>query len=83
MLNPNLLSDEQKEEIKSKFEILKNRKILPILEELKSEDRKIFDITVLTAFGIVNYKDQIEKSLRTLYEMRMNVRTEMKNNFKY
>ncbi|PIZ64893.1 hypothetical protein COY14_03635 [Candidatus Roizmanbacteria bacterium CG_4_10_14_0_2_um_filter_36_9] len=78
MLNTDLLSDKQKEEIKAKFDILKNRKILPILEELRLEDRKDFDITILKAFGIVDCKDQIEKSLKTLYEMRMNVRTEMK-----
>ncbi len=75
MLNPELLSDKQKVEIKEKFKLLKSRNILPILSELESEDRKEFDNAVLSAFNIKEYKDQIEESLRTLYEIRMNVRS--------
>ena len=75
MLNPELLSDKQKTEIKEKFMLLKSRNILPILAELESEDRKEFDNAVLNAFNIKEYKDQIEESLRILYEIRMNVRS--------
>ena len=55
--------------------LLKSRNILPILAELESEDRKEFDNAVLNAFNIKEYKDQIEESLRILYEIRMNVRS--------
>ena len=74
MLNPDLLSNKQKQNIKIKFGKLKNRKILPILEELKSADRTDFDNVVFESFGIQAYKDQIIDSLKTLYEIRMNIR---------
>lgn len=74
MLNPDLLSNKQKQSIKIKFGKLKNRKILPILEELKSADRTDFDNVVFESFGIQAYKDQIIGSLKTLYEIRVNIR---------
>lgn len=74
MLNPDLLSNKQKQSIKTKFGKLKNRKLLPILEELKSADRTDFDNVVFESFGIQEYKDQIIDSLKTLYEIRMNIR---------
>ena len=74
MLNPDLLSNKQKKEIKSKFIKLKSRKILPILEEFESKDRIDFDNTVFDAFGIQVYKDQVVSALKTLYEIRMNIR---------
>ena len=74
MFNPDLLSNKQKQNIKIKFEKLKNRKILPILEELKLADRTDFDNVVFESFGIQAYKDQIIDSLKTLYEIRMNIR---------
>ncbi|MFA6925259.1 MAG: N-6 DNA methylase [Bacteroidales bacterium] len=74
MLNPDLLSSKQKQSIKMKFGKLKNRKILPILEELKSADRIDFDNIVFESFEIQAYKDQIIDSLKTLYEIRMNIR---------
>lgn len=74
MLNPDLLSNKQKQSIKIKFGKLKNRKILPILKELKSADRIDFDNVVFESFGIQAYKDQIIDSLKTLYEIRMNIR---------
>ncbi len=75
MLNPDLLSDNQKKEIKLKFKKLKNRKILPILEELESKDRINFDDIVLRAFKIQDYKEQIINSLKTLHKIRMNIRS--------
>ena len=70
ILNPELLLDKQKEEIKEKFNALKKRNILSILEELKLKDREDFDNTVLSSFGIIKYKNQIDKSLKILYEIR-------------
>ena len=75
MLNPQLLSDGQKTKIKECFNKLKQRKILPILEELEKTDRKDLDKIILDSFGILNYKDQIESALKNLYEIRMNAKS--------
>lgn len=75
MLNPELLSDNQKEKIILKFKKLKSRKILPVLEELESNDRINFDNVVFEAFGVQKYKNQILDSLKTLYAIRMNIRS--------
>lgn len=77
MLNPDLLSEKQIRKIKSKYEKLKKRKILPILAELERKDRIEFDITVLETFEILEYKEKIINSLKTLYEMRMNIRSNL------
>lgn len=51
-LNPDLLSDEQKRQIKEAFRPLKNRKIGTISEECKKGDRRNFDKVVMKCFGI-------------------------------
>ncbi|EKD28231.1 MAG: Restriction endonuclease BseMII [uncultured bacterium] len=73
ILNSDLLSDKQKDDIKKKFAVLKNREILPILDELRSSDRKEFDDVVFDAFGISEYRDNIIGSLKTLYNIRKNI----------
>lgn len=73
ILNPSLLTEEQKNTIKKKFAVLKNREIMPILDELNSDDRKEFDDAVFNAFGILEYKEKIIESLKTLYGIRKNI----------
>lgn len=73
MLNPDLLSNGQTENIKLKFENLKKRIILPLTEELESKDRIEFDDTIFESFGILPYKNKIIKSLKVLYEIRTSV----------
>ncbi|MDD4698005.1 MAG: N-6 DNA methylase [Fermentimonas sp.] len=52
VLNPNLLSDEQKNAIIEAFHPLKHRKIETIFAEVQKPDRVNFDKTILRCFGI-------------------------------
>lgn len=52
VLNPNLLSEESKTEIKNAFQPLKERPIQTIEEEIQRTDRINFDTIILRAFGI-------------------------------
>nr|WP_263323789.1 SAM-dependent methyltransferase [Neobacillus sp. Marseille-Q6967] len=74
MLNPELLNDEQVNDILTKFNILKQREVFPIEEELEQQDRNEFDDAVLAAFGISEYKEQIKQSLIQLYKIRLSAR---------
>lgn len=73
ILNPYLVSKEQAERIKDKFSKLKKRGTLPLLEDLNCGIRKEFDDVVLRAFGIEKYKEQMERSLKNLYNIRKSV----------
>lgn len=63
VLNPNLLSEQSKQDIKNAFQALKERLIQKIAEEIQRDDRVNFDIVVLRAFGID------EMILPTLYQI--------------
>lgn len=52
LLNPNFLSTEHSQKIKSAFEPLKHRKINNIFEEVNDKDRIKFDQTVFECFGL-------------------------------
>ncbi len=73
MLNPDLLTQEQADLIKTKFEIIKYRDVNNILEELKDPDRIDFDNTILNAYGILDIKDKIVESFLYLYHLRTSV----------
>jgi len=66
LLNPNLLSDSAKSEIKNAFSPLKSRPIGTVVEECGKEDRINFDRVVLRAFGID------EAILESLYQLLCN-----------
>ena len=66
LLNPNLLSESAKKDIKKAFDPLKNRPVYPVYEECKMEDRINFDRIVLRAFGIN------ESKLDSLYKLLCN-----------
>ena len=74
MLNPFLLSNDDKSNILNKFEILKNRKILSVEDELNQKDRKDFDLTVLRAFKIEEYYEHIKNCLLKMQRIRLNVK---------
>lgn len=74
MLNPKLLSSSQKEEILKAFEPLLKRKILPVEQELKQEDRKKFDSIVLKAYGIDGIYNEIKESLLSMMNVRLGAR---------
>ena len=70
VLNPDLLSEKQKQNIKKQFSKLEKRQGLSVLDELKSQDRQLFDNTVFEAFGILECKEKIVNSLIFLHELR-------------
>ena len=76
MLNPTLINEDQANNILSKFNMLKQRNVLPIAQELEQQDRNEFDDEVLDAFGISEYKEQIQQSLIQLYNIRLSARQE-------
>ena len=78
MLNYKLLNEEDIVNILNKYEKLEKRAVLNIEEELMMEDRKDFDLTVLSAFQIEEYYDKISDSLIQLFTRRKTVRTNNK-----
>jgi hypothetical protein len=77
MLNPNILSQDQIQNIKQKFRIISAREILPIETELLDSDRIAFDNSILEAFGILNLKTNIVNSFLYLYRIRTTVQEEL------
>ena len=73
MLNPSLLNEDQIQDIKDKFNLFKARDIKDITEELKDQNRKDFDITILKAYGIEKLYEPIKNSFLFLYKMRTNI----------
>lgn len=74
ILNPELLNEEQSNNILTKFNSLIRREVLPLPEELNQQDRNEFDDAVLEAFGIREFKEQIKQSLIQLYNIRLSAR---------
>ncbi len=70
LLNPELLSETARSEIKKAFIPLKNRQIGTVSEECNKADRIAFDRTVLRVFGIE------ESILESLYALLINHVTE-------
>lgn len=73
MLNPNILTEKDKEIIKEKFKPLLSRDILQTRDELEMEDRIAFDIAVLDAYGLTGYYDKIKNSLINMQYTRLSV----------
>ncbi len=71
MLNPDLVSAEDREAILTAFEPLKSRRVEEALVELDLEDRKIFDDAVLKAYGLENYGERIRSTLKSMLESRL------------
>lgn len=71
ILNPHLLSEENKEAILKAFEPLKSREVMNIDCELNQLDRINFDMVVLTAYKLEHLHSKIGESLKSLYETRM------------
>lgn len=70
MLNPESLSSKQIEEIKKAFRPLLHKPIVTIDEEIQDKDWRLFNLTVLRAYGIEGYYLQITNSLRSLRQVR-------------
>ncbi|MBB6604376.1 N-6 DNA methylase [Bacillus pumilus] len=71
MLNPTLLSEENKTKIIIAFEALKSRSLLPFLKEIQQEDRVIFEKTVLESYGLLNLFEPIKNSIVSMQTTRL------------
>ncbi|MBI1274161.1 MAG: N-6 DNA methylase [Alphaproteobacteria bacterium] len=80
MLNPALLAEQQRSDIKEAFDVIKNRDVLHVRDELHMEDRRNLDRTVLEAYGLENYEGKITRSLLELYRIRKAVKENATDN---
>ena len=74
MLNPKLVSQDDRTKIIAAFEKLKSRQIMRVSEELSDDIRLEFEHTVLKSFGIDDYFEKIKSSLLSMQETRATVR---------
>ena len=74
MLNPKLVSIEDRHQIVDAFNKLKKREILNVSEELEDKMRINFEMKVLKAFGLEGYFDDIKSSLISMQETRFSVK---------
>ncbi len=75
ILQPNLLSIQNKENILAAFAPLLNRNVLDITDEIQRPDRKEFDRIVLESFGAGSLQNDIYNSLMKLFHIRQTART--------
>lgn len=74
ILNPDLLSEDSKQQIKEAFAPLKHREIGDIADEVRKQDRQHFDQTVLRCFGLnANTLPMIYQLLVTSVNDRVNM----------
>lgn len=73
MLNPELITEENKVKIIELYKKLEARDVKPIVKELEEIDRIKFDKVVLKAFGLEEYYDNIKNSLLQLFNIRKSV----------
>lgn len=71
MLNPELISIENKLEILKAFDSLKKRKILDVEKELSMPDREELDIVVLKAYNILHLHEKIKNTLLAMIRTRI------------
>lgn len=71
MLDPALLTENQKLEIKNAFNSLLGRNVKSTVDELEDEGREEFDRIVLRAFGIENKYENIKESILRMQQLRL------------
>ena len=74
ILNPNILTDEQKLQIVELFRPMMQRNRLPLEPELESADRVAFENALMEIYGISEYYEPIKNSLKQLYRIRFAVK---------
>jgi hypothetical protein len=74
ILNPNLLTDEQKNQIIELFSPIMQRNRLTLERELESSDRITFENALMEIYGISEYYEPIKSSLLELYRIRFAVK---------
>jgi len=76
ILNPNLLTEKQKERIVNAFEPIKQRDRLSLKEELEMDDRIHFESVLMDIYEISEYYEKIKQSLLELFKIRFAVKDE-------
>lgn len=71
MLDPDRLTPEHRDTILTAFGPLTRREIGSTEQELAEEDRRTFDLAVLSAYGIERYYDRIKDALLSMQRMRL------------
>lgn len=74
ILNPNILTNDQKLQIVELFRPLMQRNRLPLEQELESADRIVFENTLMEIYDISEYYEPIKNSLNQLYRIRFAVK---------
>ena len=74
ILNPNILTDEQKLQIVELFRPMMQRNRLPLEQELESADRIAFENALMEIYGISEYYEPIKNSLKQLSRIRFAVK---------
>ena len=74
ILNPIILTGDQKLQIVELFGPIMQRNKLPLLQELESADRVTFENTLMEIYGISEYYEPIKNSLKQLYRIRFAVK---------
>jgi hypothetical protein len=73
MLNPNLLKEQDKKNIKNLFKPILEREIYPLPKELIMKDRIIFEEAILNAYAIIGIKEDVKNALLKMYQIRKSV----------
>ena len=70
ILDPQRLSEAQKNDIKRAFSLLLQRDILDVADELEQEDRQNFDDVIIRSFGLSVERNHVYDCLLRLVEIR-------------
>lgn len=70
MINPNIISKQDQEEIIALFEKIRIRDVMDVQDEFRDADREAFDKKVLQAIGHAELYDSIKESLLSLQHTR-------------
>ena len=70
MINPNIISENDANEIVELFQNLKKRKVLKVQEELEMKDREAFDRKILQSIGCEHLYEKIKKSILSMQSTR-------------
>jgi hypothetical protein len=74
ILNPNLLTADQKQTVINVFQPIAGRNRKPLEQEILQEDRILFENTLFEIYGITEYYEQIKTALLHLYKIRFSVK---------
>ena len=73
ILNPDLLKEQDKQNIINLFKPILAREIYPLPKELIMEDRIIFEEAILNSYAIIGIKEDVKNALLKMYQIRKSV----------